>query len=103
MAKVPSLFPSRTLYCSAKAALGALSASVQAEINRERKNIKIATIYPGLVFTEGEMAKRKRCNLEELRSRALKPKDIAHVVWMILSQGKNSNITEVIIQPLISG
>lgn len=98
-AKAPFLYPGRSLHCASKAAIGNLANSIQAEMISERRNIKIATIYPGVVFTEW-FFKRKTRDLDEVKKNALKPEDIAHVVWMIVSQGRNSNITEVLIEPI---
>lgn len=100
-AKIPSVFPSRGVHCATKAAIGAFSESVQSETSTDRKKIKIATIYPGLVFTEAA-AKRATRDFQELKKYALKSEDIACVVWTIVNQGENSNITEVVIQPLFT-
>ncbi|MBU1177450.1 SDR family oxidoreductase [Patescibacteria group bacterium] len=99
VSKTPSLFPMRNLYCSTKAALSALSDSVQAEIQERKGNIKVATIYPGLVLTDSIINRGMR-NYEDLKKYALKTSDIVHIVQMIINQSKNSNITEVVVRPI---
>jgi len=92
-------FKRRSLYIATKAALSHLATAVQTET--EEFGIKISTIYPGLVFTEGE-ASKGIFDIEKLRKFALRPADIAHIVWMILEQGESSNITEVVVYPRFS-
>lgn len=98
-AKTPALFSKRNLHCMVKAGIGALAESLQAELRNS--GVKIVTIYPGLVSTELLTELRSR-DPAVLQNYALKPEDIAHVVWMIINQGKNSNITEVAIRPLFN-
>ena len=85
----------RSLHCMVKAGVAALAGSLQPELRNY--NIKIATIYPGVVFTDlvTELGRRDPVELQKF---ALKPEDIAHVAWMIINQKKNSNIIEVVIQ-----
>ena len=78
-AKTSFLYSSRSLYCGTKAAAGEFSASIQAELNSDKNKIKIATIYPGLVFTDW-IIKMKTHHPKEVKKHALMPKDIAHVV-----------------------
>lgn len=92
--------PSISVYCAAKAGVEALAESVQAEIIKAKGNVKIATIHPDLVLTEATIETKRR-NLAALRQFALKPEDIAYLVWMIINQGKNSNITEVTVRSLM--
>jgi NADP-dependent 3-hydroxy acid dehydrogenase YdfG len=107
--KNPSLFPRRALHCATKAAIAALSASVQSELSIARTNIKIANIYSGPVLTEGfikvlqEIKKDNSGKNEEFIKHILRPRDIAYVVWTIIKQGKNSNITEMVVQPSFYG
>jgi len=95
--KSPFFFPERNLYCSVNAAISALSDSVQTELRKKKYNIKIATIYPGCVFTEWTKNLNNR-KYDDLKKYALKTSDIVHAVLMIINQGKNSNITEVVIR-----
>ena len=99
--KSPFFFPERSLYCSVKAAISALADSVQRELEKKRYNIKIATIYPGCVFTEWTKSLNNR-KYGDLKKYALKTSDIVHAVLMIIGQGENSNITEIVIRPIIS-
>jgi len=99
--KVSFPYPSRSLYCGTKAAVGEFASSVQTELMSDKNKIKIATIYPGLVFTD-RVIERKIRHPKEVRKHALKSRDIAHVISMIINQDKNSNITEVVIQPLFN-
>lgn len=100
-AKIPSFLPGRSVYCAVKAAVGIMLESIQAELSRSGKKIKIATIYPGLVATDS-IIKRGTRNLKELKKFALKPEDIVYAVLSIVNQGENSNITEIIIRPLFN-
>jgi len=99
VSKTPFLFPTRSLYCSTKSAINAFANSIQAEMQIEKNNIKIATIHPGLIFTESSINKNA-FNYKDLSKYALKIKDIAYIIQMIINQGKNSNITEVVISPI---
>ena len=96
VSKAPFIFGQRTLYCSMKSAISGFSSALQAEIKGNNGNIKVATIYPGIVFTEWTVSSRNR-NYDDLKRNALKTKDIVHIILMILKQGKNSNITEVVV------
>jgi NADP-dependent 3-hydroxy acid dehydrogenase YdfG len=100
-AKMPFFYPNRSIHCASKAAVASLAASIQTEMILEKKNIKIATIHPGPVLTDW-LLKRKNHGSDEIKEIALKPEDVAHVVWMIANQGKNSNISEVLIEPLFA-
>jgi len=98
-AKIPSFFPLRSLHCATKAAIGSFAVNIQKEMDMDKKNIKIATIYPGSVFSE--WAAKRRINPKEFKKHALNAEDVAYVVWMIINQGKNSNITEVTIPSIV--
>ena len=98
-AKIPDRLPQRSLYCMVKAGMGALAESLQAELKNNR--VKIATIYAGLVYNEF-ITELKSREPEALKRDALKVEDIAHIAWMIVNQGKNSNISEVIVQQLVN-
>lgn len=86
----------RSVHSATKSAVAGFGACLFEEVRKF--GIKMATVYPGLVANErllsqGEEAYRKFGNIDL----ALKPEDIAHAIWMIISQGKNSNISEVIV------
>jgi len=98
VSKSPFFFPERSLYCSVKAAISALSDSIQTELRKKKCNIKIATIYPGHVFTEWTKSLNNREH-DRMSKYALRTKDIVHAVSMIINQGKNSNIAEIVIRP----
>ena len=100
VSKTPSLFPTRSLYCSTKAAISALSENIQAEVRDRGINVKIATIHPGLVFT-GKIIGEDTRDYKEIKKYALSVNDVVNAVQMIINQDKNSNITEVVLRPNI--
>lgn len=88
----------RGIYIATKFAVAGFSAGLFEEV--KGFNIKIATVYPGLVANENFLDHpeivRQRYGDVAINS-ALKPEDIAHAIWMIVSQGENSNISEVVV------
>lgn len=91
----------RSIYIATKFAVAGFGAALSAEARKF--NIKIATIYPGLVANERYLNQpvevRQKYGNVDINS-ALKPEDVAHAIWMIITQSENSNITEVIVDNL---
>ena len=98
--KIPSFLLFRSVYCAVKSAIATFSENIQLEMIHDKRDIKIANIYPGFVLTESVTKTGKRSSIQRRSSqdlkKALKLEDIAYAVYMIVNQGKNSNITELV-------
>ena len=98
-AKFPEKFLSKSVYSASKAGLAVFGENISPEL--KKYNIKIANIFPALVATEG-VKERVFWTQERLRY-ALFPEDIAFICLMIINQGKNSNISEVVVNNMYPG
>jgi len=98
-AKHPQMFLSKSVYSASKAGLAVFGENILPEL--KRYNIKIANIFPALVATEG--VKEREFWTKERLKYALSPEDIAYICWMIINQGKNSNISEVVVNNMYPG
>jgi len=83
-----------TAYVATKWALRGMNECWREELYPD--GIKVAYVAPGYVITE--FGGRKEDEASPEAEWALTPKDVAHVVEMIVDQGPNSDIKEVVIQ-----
>jgi 3-oxoacyl-[acyl-carrier protein] reductase len=86
----------RSIYSASKFALAGFGESIHNEL--KEYGIKVATLYLGLVATEGVIARSSRTKVEI--GNALKENDIAYIVLAIVNQSQSSNIKEVIIESM---
>jgi NADP-dependent 3-hydroxy acid dehydrogenase YdfG len=93
--------PTAAVYCATKYAVWAISEGLR----QESKNIRVATISPGVVETElgSEITDDAAKNLlKDIRKTALTPDAIASAVLYAVSQPDNVDVNEVIIRQTAS-
>ena len=83
--------PNGAAYAASKWGLNGLSYSVAEELRG--KNIRVSVVCPGSVDTTEGWHQGKNSN------RMLQPDQIAHVVEMLVTQGPQSFVSEVLIRP----
>jgi NADP-dependent 3-hydroxy acid dehydrogenase YdfG len=93
----PQWFTQRSLYCATKFAVRGLVSAIEPEMKELTSKVKIAMIYPSVVATNWALSS-SRLKPEGVKRDALQPEDIVYAVEMVIKQGKNSNISEIVIQ-----
>ena len=83
--------PYRSIFCASKFGWAGFSESIYKEL--KDYGIKVATIYTGMVITEG-ILNSKTTPKEQIRG-ALELEDIANLAWVTVSQREKSNIKEI--------
>ena len=83
--------PNGAAYAASKWGLNGLSYSVAEELRRH--NIRVSVVCPGSVDTELSPHTGKD------PAKMLAAEDVAHVVWMLLTQSPNSFASEVLLRP----
>jgi NAD(P)-dependent dehydrogenase (short-subunit alcohol dehydrogenase family) len=83
--------PNGAAYCASKWGLNGLSYSVAEELRGH--NIRVSVICPGSTDTELSPHAGKD------PAKMLRPKDVAHVVTMLVTQAPNSFVSEILLRP----
>ena len=92
------VYPNGNVYCASKHAVVAVTEGMRLDLNPY--GIKVAAINPGLVETEFSQVRFKGKTLADnvyKGYKALRPEDVADVIYFVISRPKHVNIADVLI------
>lgn len=95
------VYPKGNVYCASKYAVNALNQAMRIDLNKY--GIRVGAIHPGLVQTEFSLVRFKG-NKEKAAPvyqgfDALKPEDIADIIYFVISRPYHVNIADLIVMP----
>jgi NADP-dependent 3-hydroxy acid dehydrogenase YdfG len=96
-----SVYPKGNVYCASKYAVDALTQAMRIDLNEY--GIKVGAVNPGFVETEFSIVRLKG-DIEEAKKvyqgfQALKPEDIADIIYFMISRPYHVNIADVLVMP----
>lgn len=95
------VYPNGNVYCASKFAVDALNKGMRLDLNQH--NIRVCAIHPGLVETEFSEVRFKgdseRAKKVYQGYQALKPEDIADIIYFVVSRPYHVNIEDLIVYP----
>ncbi len=95
------VYPNGNVYCASKHAVNALNKAMRLDLNKH--NIRVSAIHPGAVETEFSEVRFKG-NVEKAKKvysgfKALQAKDIADIIYFVISRPYHVNIEDLIVYP----
>ncbi|HHH53759.1 MAG TPA: SDR family NAD(P)-dependent oxidoreductase, partial [Bacteroidetes bacterium] len=95
------VYPNGNVYCASKHAVDAISKAMRIDLNKY--GIRVSEINPGLVETEFSLVRFKGDNEKAFKVyqgyQALKPEDVADLIYFVISRPPHVTIADVIILP----
>lgn len=95
------VYPNGNVYCASKHAVDAISKSLRIDLNQY--GIRVSEINPGLVETEFSIVRfkgdKEKAGKVYQGYQALKPEDIADLIYFVVSRPFHVNIADVIVLP----
>lgn len=95
------VYPNGNVYCASKHAVNALNKAMRIDLNKY--NIRVSAIHPGAVETEFSEVRFKG-DKEKAKNvykgfNALQAKDIAEIIYFVISRPTHVNIEDLIVYP----
>lgn len=95
------VYPKGNVYCASKYAVNALNQAMRIDLNKY--GIRVGAIHPGLVETEFSLVRfkgdKEKANPVYKGFDALKPEDIADIIYFVISRPYHVNIADLIVMP----
>jgi len=95
------VYPKGNVYCATKHAVDALNQGIRIDLNKY--GIKVGAINPGMVETEFSIVRfkgnKEKANAVYSGFDALKPEDIADIIYFVISRPYRVNIADLIVMP----
>ncbi len=95
------VYPNGNVYCASKHAVDALNKGMRIDLNKY--GIRVGAINPGMVETEFSLVRFKgdedKANSVYKGFDALKPEDIADIIYFVVSRPYHVNIADLIVMP----
>lgn len=95
------VYPKGNVYCASKAAVDAINQGMRIDLNGT--GIKVGAVHPGLVETNFSKVRFK--NDDERAEgvykgfQALKPEDIADIIFFVITRNYHVNIADLVVMP----
>ncbi len=95
------VYPNGNVYCASKFAVDAISKAMRIDLNKY--GIRVSEVNPGFVETEFSVVRFKG-DVEKAKNvyagfQALKPEDLADILYFIISRPPHVNIADVLVLP----
>ena len=95
------VYPNGNVYCASKYSVNALNKAMRIDLNKH--SIRVAAIHPGAVETEFSEVRFKG-DTEKAKNvyagyKALQAKDIAEIIYFVVTRPKHVNIEDLIVYP----
>ena len=95
------VYPNGNVYCASKFAVDAISKAMRIDLNKY--GIRVGEVNPGFVETEFSVVRFKG-DVEKAKKvyegfQALKPEDLADILYFIVSRPAHVNIADVLVMP----
>ncbi|MGV6845263.1 MAG: SDR family NAD(P)-dependent oxidoreductase [Lutibacter sp.] len=95
------VYPNGNVYCASKFAVNALNKAMRIDLNKN--NIRVCAIHPGAVETEFSEVRfkgdKERAKKVYEGYQALKPEDIADIIYFVISRPYHVNIEDLVVYP----
>lgn len=95
------VYPNGNVYCASKFAVNALNKGMRIDLHKH--NIRVSAIHPGLVQTEFSDVRFKgdteRAKKVYQGFNALKPEDIADIIYFVITRPYHVNIEDLVVFP----
>jgi len=95
------VYPNGNVYCASKHAVDAINQGMRIDLNKY--GIRVGAINPGMVETEFSMVRFKgdkdRANSVYQGFDALRPEDIADIIYFVVSRPYHVNIADLVVMP----
>ena len=95
------VYPNGNVYCASKHAVDALNQGMRIDLNKY--GIRVGAINPGMVETEFSMVRFKgdkdRAKSVYQGFDALRPEDIADIIYFVVSRPYHVNIADLVVMP----